>query len=59
MLDVSAMPEATPGDLAWVLGGPAEPGERPVDAQELAQLLGTIPYEVLCLMGSLNPRVYA
>ena len=59
MLDVSAVPEATPGDLAWVLGGPAEPGERPVDAQELARLLDTIPYEVLCLMGALNPRVYA
>lgn len=59
MLDVSGMPETRPGDLAWVLGGPAEPGERPVDAQELAQLLDTIPYEVLCLMGGLNPRVYA
>lgn len=59
MLDVSELPEAAPGDLAWVLGGPAEPGERPVDAQELAGLLDTIPYEVLCLMGGLNPRVYA
>ena len=59
MLDVSDVPDAAAGDLAWVLGGPAAPGERPVDAQELAQLLDTIPYEVLCLMGGLNPRVYA
>ena len=59
MLDVSELPEVAAGDLAWVLGGPAEPGERPVDAQELAQLLDTIPYEILCLMGGLNPRVYA
>ena len=58
MLDVSALPETTRGDLAWALGGPAEPGERPVDAQELAQLLDTIPYEILCLMGALNPRRY-
>ena len=59
MLDVSDVPDTAPGDLAWVLGGPAEPGETPVDAQELAQLLDTIPYEILCLMGGLNPRVYA
>ena len=59
MLDVSGVPETRAGDLAWVLGGPAEAGERPVDAQELARLLDTIPYEVLCLMGGLNPRVYA
>lgn len=59
MLDVSTVPESRPDDLAWVLGGPTEPGEHPVDAQELANLLDTIPYEVLCLMGGLNPRVYA
>lgn len=59
MLDVSDLPETGRGDLAWALGGPAEPGEHPVDAQELAQLLDTIPYEILCLMGTLNPRVYA
>ncbi|MDE6735321.1 MAG: alanine racemase, partial [Desulfovibrio sp.] len=59
MLDVSAVPDTAPGDLAWVLGGPAQADETPVDAQELAQLLDTIPYEILCLMGALNPRVYA
>ena len=59
MLDVSGVPDTAPGDLAWVLGGPAQAGETPVDAQELAQLLDTIPYEILCLMGGLNPRVYA
>lgn len=58
MLDVSQVPDATAGDLAWALGGPASPGEKPVDAQELAGLLDTIPYEILCLMGALNPRVY-
>lgn len=58
MLDVSGLPQTAPGDLAWALGGPVEPGERPVDAQELARLLDTIPYEILCLMGALNPRVY-
>ncbi|WP_417291997.1 alanine racemase [Desulfovibrio porci] len=58
MADVSALPDVRTGDTAWILGGPAAPGQRPVTAQEMADELGTIPYEILCLMGSTNPRVY-
>lgn len=58
MLDVTDAGPVRPGDPAWALGGPAAAGERPVTPQELADLLGTIPYEVLCLMGGMNPRVY-
>lgn len=58
MLDVSHLRHVEIGDEAWVLGGEAEPGQRPVTAQELADELGTIPYEVLCLMGATNPRIY-
>ena len=58
MVDVSALRHVQVGDEAWILGGEAEPGQRPVTAQELADELGTIPYEVLCLMGATNPRVY-
>jgi alanine racemase len=46
------------GDAAWLVGGPAQPGERPVTAQDLADTLGTISYEVLCLLGATNPRLY-
>ena len=59
MVDVSALPHVQIGDEAWILGGEAEPGQRPVTAQELADELGTIPYEILCLMGATNPRVYS
>ncbi|MFR8276704.1 MAG: alanine racemase, partial [Desulfovibrio fairfieldensis] len=59
MADVSSLPDVRTGDTAWILGGPAAPGQRPVSAQEMADELGTIPYEILCLMGSTNPRVYS
>lgn len=58
MADISAIPETKAGDRAWILGGSAIAGEKPVDAQEMADILNTIPYEILCIMGSLNPRVY-
>ena len=59
MADVSSLPDVRAGDTAWILGGPAAPGQRPVSAQEMADELDTIPYEILCLMGSTNPRVYS
>lgn len=58
MLDITGMPEARQGDLAWIMGGQAAEGQEPVNAWELASLLGTIPYELLCLLGGMNPRVY-
>lgn len=58
MLDVSEIDGVEQGDDAWLMGGEAKNGQKAVDAQEIATLLDTIPYEILCLMGSLNPRVY-
>ena len=40
------------------MGGQAEPGQKPVTPQNIADTLGTISYEVLCLFGGMNPRVY-
>lgn len=47
-LDVTAIPETTPGDRAWILGGE---GEGAVSAHDLAGWWGTIPYEVFCVLG--------
>lgn len=58
MVDVSNLPQVRAGDLAWILGGSAAAGYSPVTAQEMADTLGTIPYEILCQMGMSNPRVY-
>lgn len=58
MVDVEHIPDVKAGDRAWILGGKTSSDEIAVTAQELATKLGTIPYEILCLMGSLNPRAY-
>ncbi|MDR3320171.1 MAG: alanine racemase [Desulfovibrio sp.] len=58
MADVTNLPQTQTGDTAWLLGGPTELGDEPVTAQELADKLETIPYEVLCRMGSMNSRLY-
>ena len=54
--NLGPIPEPLPEQLrtAWLLGGPHAQGIGP---EELAALLGTIPYEVLCLLGH-NTRVY-
>lgn len=53
-VDVSACPEAKPGDEAWILGGPYD---EAVSVAELAWLWGSISYEVFCLLG-MGTRVY-
>ena len=58
MADVTGLPPVRVGDTAWLVGGPAEPGQIPVTPQDIADSLGTISYEVLCLFGGMNPRVY-
>ena len=50
LTDLPILPR--PGDLAWILGGSG----NAVSAQDLAGWWGTIPYEVLCLLGK-NHRV--
>lgn len=62
MVDISGLEMAgekvSPGDTAWILGGKAAPGQKPVTVQEMADGLDTIPYELLCLFGNSNPREY-
>lgn len=55
MADVTDIPfPVQEGDSAWLLGGP---GEQALSAQDVADIWGTIPYEVLCLLGR-NARTY-
>ena len=59
MVDVTDAGAVQPGDNVWLMGGAAAPGQQAVSAQELASRLTTIPYEILCLMGATNRRVYS
>ncbi|MDE5832337.1 MAG: alanine racemase, partial [Desulfovibrio sp.] len=58
MIDISDQPEVKPGDAVWIAGGECDNGVKPVDLQELADMAGTIPYELMCVFGSMNPRIY-
>ncbi len=54
-VDVSDIPTVSPGDEAVLLE--ADPGS-PISAAGLAEMLGTIPYEVLTSIGPRVERVY-
>ena len=54
-LDVTAAPEAAVGDTVTLIG---RDGQEAVAAEELAEIRGSIPYEVTCAIGRRVPRVY-
>jgi alanine racemase len=53
MLDVTGIPGVAPGDEVVLLG---EQGAERIGADELAARAGTIPYEILCAIGTRVPR---
>ncbi len=55
LVDLTDIPDARPGDTAWLLGGP-KPGA--VGIHELAAAWESIGYEVFCLLGR-NARQYS
>jgi len=54
-VDVTDAPAAGEGSAAVLIGCQ---GAETISAQAMAERLGTIPYEVLCAIGSRVPRVY-
>jgi alanine racemase len=54
-VDVTGM-EVFPGDDAVILGSQ---GDDSIDAREMAATIGTIPWEVVCRVGSRIERVYS
>jgi alanine racemase len=55
MVDVTAVPDVHPGDVATLLG---RDGEQCVDADELAHLADTISWEFLAGVSARVPRLY-
>lgn len=53
LVDVTDLPPVHVGDKAVLLG---RQGEEEITADEIADWMGTISYEVLCLFGKLNRR---
>ena len=55
MLDVTDVPGVSPGDEVVLYG---KHGNECIRIEEIAALLGTISYEVVCAVGKRVPRVY-
>jgi alanine racemase len=53
--DVTDIEGVGPGDEVVFLGSQAE---KSIDAREMADWIGTIPYEILCRLGSRVERKY-
>jgi alanine racemase len=55
MVDVTDVPDVATGDEVVLIGGQ---GEEEISADEVAQLAGTISYEILCGISARVPRLY-
>lgn len=55
MIDLSAFPDAAAGEEIVIFG---RQGEQAISADELAELIGTINYEILCGISKRVARVY-
>lgn len=57
-VDVSDIGDVNPGDEVVLLGRQGHAPWQTIDAREMADWLGTIPYEVLCRLGARVERSY-
>ncbi len=55
MIDIGSDYEVQQGDEVVLIG---KSGEESINAWDLASSLGTIPYEVLCMVNNRVPRIY-
>ena len=55
MIDVTGL-DASPGDEVVFIG--SQDGDT-IDAREMANTIGSIPWEIVCRVGSRIERVYA
>ena len=55
MVDVTDIPDCAMGDEAVLLG---RSGDEFLSADDMAQMIGTIGYELVCDISSRVPRIY-
>jgi len=55
MVDVTNLAPVQVGETATLIG---HQGQESIWADEMADWIGTIPYEILCGIGSRVPRIY-
>ena len=57
-VDVTDVPEVTPGDEVVLLGRQGPESWQQIDAREVAAAIGTIPWEIVCRLGTRVERQY-
>lgn len=55
MVDITDIPNVNIGDDVVLIGNQ---GDKHITAEEIAEFIGTINYEVVCMIGKRIPRVY-
>jgi alanine racemase len=55
MVDVTDIPNVSIGDEVVLMG---RQGREQITVEEIAKKIGSISYEVLCLVGKRVPRIY-
>lgn len=58
-VDISAIGDVNPGDEVVFLGSQGDGPLQSLDAREMAAAISSIPYEVLCRLGSRVTRIYS
>ncbi len=57
-VDVTGLDDVAPGDEVVIIGRQGNESWQRIDAREMAAAIGTIPYEVVCRIGSRIERQY-
>ena len=59
MVDVSGLDDVSPGDEVVIIGRQGNESWQQIDAREMAAAIGTIPWEIVCRIGSRIERQYS
>ena len=57
-VDVTGLDDVSPGDEVVIIGRQGTESWQQIDAREMAAAIGTIPYEIVCRIGSRIERQY-
>jgi alanine racemase len=57
-VDVSDLGDVTPGDEVVIIGRQGHETWQQIDVREMAAAIGTIPYEIVCRIGTRIERQY-
>jgi alanine racemase len=57
-VDVTDLSEVRPGDEVVLLGRQGNESWQRIDAREMAAAIGTIPWEIVCRLGTRIERQY-